>query len=84
MEEFERACRREQGPRTSPGVRLKENTLEWNGDRLEVPVRGAITSMAINATTVAITSALTHAIVFVALESEPAPEPPPLPGTSFS
>ncbi|MES2573012.1 MAG: hypothetical protein V4710_23520, partial [Verrucomicrobiota bacterium] len=58
VEEFERACRREQGPRTSPGVRLKENTLEWNGDRLEVPVRGAITSMAINATTVAITSAL--------------------------
>jgi hypothetical protein len=51
------------------GVRVAEGTLTCRGQTLPLPTRGAITSVAWNENTLAITSSLTHSIVLVALGS---------------
>ena len=53
-------------PWSLSGVRLHGSIMEWCDQLLELPVRGEITSTAVNANTFAVTSSLTHAIALIA------------------
>jgi hypothetical protein len=60
MQEFEAGERR-----LPSGLQVKGSRVAFNGDRLEFPALGDFTSATANATTVALTSRLSHSI-FVA------------------
>ena len=63
MKEFEAGERR-----LPPGLQVKGSRVAFNGNRLEFPALGEFTSATANATTLALTSPLTHSIVLVALK----------------
>jgi hypothetical protein len=50
-----------------PGLALGDTALTWHGRRLELPAAGAVTSVVATATTLALTTALSHAVILVAL-----------------
>jgi hypothetical protein len=55
-------------PRTRlpPGLKINDTKLVWKNERFEIPSMGKITSAAANATTLALTSELTHSVVLIA------------------
>lgn len=52
-----------------PGLRVADSKVVWGKERFEIPSLGKFTSAAANATTLALTSELTHSVVLVALRS---------------
>ena len=65
IKEFETA----KGDRRFPsGLQVKGSRVVFNGSRFEFPALGEFTSAAANATTLALTSHLTHSIVLAALK----------------
>jgi hypothetical protein len=50
------------------GVRAGERKLHVNGAELDIPLLGALTSVAFDARTIALTCSLSHAVLFVAWE----------------
>lgn len=63
IEEFESATQRSQLP---ANLEIEGLRLSLNGERVELPAVGEVTSVAANGTTVALTARLTHSIVLIA------------------
>jgi hypothetical protein len=61
--EFEAAVKQSSLP---PGLKVKDSKLTWQKERFEIASLGKVTSVAANATTLALTSELTHTVVLVA------------------
>jgi len=68
IEEFEVASG---GMALPKGLRLSGSTAHCDGERFQIPLRGEITSVAANETTLAVTESLTHGIIFIALTPAP-------------
>lgn len=69
---FHRTSRSEAGEpgspnRLPPEFRIADGKLSWNDEWLELPIRGEVTSAVMYKNTIAVTSALTHAVGLVAL-----------------
>jgi len=65
VEDFEAARRDHPLP---PGLKVTGSRIIFQGERFEFPALGEISTAAANATTLALTSGLTHAIILVALK----------------
>ena len=50
------------------GLRVADSKVVWEDERFEIPSLGKFTSSAANATTLALTSELTHSVVLIALK----------------
>lgn len=66
IQEFEAAKRDSRWP---ANLQVKGSRVVFNGDHLEFPALGEFSSAAVNETTLALTSPLTHSILLVALVS---------------
>jgi len=62
--EFESA---RQGTKLPPGLRATDSQVVWNDAVCELPGLGKITSIGVNATTVAVTSEWTHSVALISL-----------------
>jgi hypothetical protein len=57
-----------QNVKLPPGLQISDSKLLWGGQRFEIPSLGRFTSAAANATTLALTSELTHSVILLALK----------------
>jgi hypothetical protein len=62
--EFDSAA---QSSRIPPELRVSDANVMWRNKRVELSIDGMVTSSAANATTLALTSSLTHSVLLVAL-----------------
>jgi hypothetical protein len=56
-----------QNSKLPPGLKVADSKVVWGNERFEIAGLGKLTSAAANATTLALTSELTHSVVLVAL-----------------